>query len=179
MPANFQFFQTYGTSPGTDYALGTGLGTYDWDFKSVDTPGLIDPANATTQCIVAGDFSMVTYLRGKFSQPTSGPPFSSITNVRFYASTLTLTGLGTDAYILASGGPTYNTPTKNSISGLSGWISVPTTSGSGLDIGTTILSGSAGGWTNWVGLQLRTFYTGSVAGYGSNEFAFTVTYDEI
>ena len=176
MSARFQFYQTIGAAPGTDYPQGIGASSNDWDFKRVDTAGPItDPAS---QGIYAGDFSMQIYIRGRFDQPTDGSPnWSSISGVKFYASSLDLTGCGTSGYVLASGIATYNfTPATTSKSGT--WSPVPQTAPSGISIGTAGLLAGTAGWTKWVGLQLKTEISGAVAGYTSYS-SYTIVYDEI
>ena len=175
MAARFQFYQSYGTSPGTDVAQGTGASSNDWDFKRVDLPGPI--SGVGSQGIYAGDFSMQVYLRARFDQPTDGSlQFSAISNVKFYASDLNLSGCGTGAYILASGTPSYTQPAVTSKSGV--WSPVPTLAVSGISIGTAGLAAGTAGWTDWVGLQLKTNVSGASAGYSAYS-SFTVVYDEI
>ena len=175
MAARFQFYQSNGTSPGTDSAQVTGAGSNDWDFKRVDLPGPI--SGVATEGIYAGDFSMQVYLRGRFDQPTDGSSaFSSISNVKFYASSLDLSGCGTGAYILASGTPTYTQPAATSKSGT--WSPIPTVAASGILIGTAALTAGTAGLTDWVGLQLKTNVSGASAGYSAYS-SFTVVYDEI
>ncbi|TFH51804.1 MAG: hypothetical protein E4H01_00060 [Lysobacterales bacterium] len=177
MSARFQFYQSYGTSPGTDVPQGTGASSNDWDFKSVDTPGPIAAGDVGSQGIRAGDFSMHVYVRAKLDQPTDGSStFSSIDNVKFYASDLNLSGCGDLAYVLASGTPSYTQPALTSKSGV--WSPVPTVAGSGIDIGTAGLVAGTAGFTNWVGLQLKTSISGASAGY-SGYSSFTVVYDEV
>ena len=175
MSARFQFYQSYGISPGTDVAQGIGASSNDWDFKRVDQPGPISDVAAAG--IYAGDFSMHIYLRARFDQPTDGSSqFSSISNVKFYASDLNLSGCGTGAYILASGTSTYIQPAVTSKSGV--WSPIPTLAVSGISIGTVGLAAGAAGWTDWIGLQLKTNVSGATAGYSAYS-SFTVVYDEI
>ena len=177
MSARFQFFQTYGSSPGTDVPQGTGGNSNDWDFKRLDLPGPIEAANVATQGIFAGDFSMQVYVRAKFDQPTDGSAaFTSISNVKFYASSLNLSGCGLGAYVLASGTAVYSQPASTSKSGI--WNPIPELAVSGITIGTAGLTGGAAGWTDWVGLQLKTNVSGAAAGYSAYS-SFTVVYDEI
>lgn len=175
MSARFQFYQTYGAAPGTDVPQGTGGSTNDWDFKRTDEPG--PTTDTVNQGIYAGNFSMHVYIRGRFDQPTDGSPaFSSIDNILFYASNLQLSGCGTGAYILASGTSSYTQPSTVSKSGT--WDPVPTVAVSGVDISTAGLAAGSAGWTNWVGLQLKTAVSGASAGY-SEYTSFTIVYDEI
>ena len=176
MSASFQFYQTIGTSPGTDTPQGIGASSNDWDFKRVDVAG--PTTDAASQGIYAGDFSMQVYIRGNFQQPTDGSPaWSSISGVLFYASDLNLSGCGTGAYVLASGITTYNfTPASTSKSGT--WSPVPTIAASGINIGTAGLLAGTAGWTNWVGLQLKTVASGATTGY-STYSSYTIVYDEI
>lgn len=173
MSAQFQFYQTYGVFPGTDVAQGTGDGANDWDFKSSGTPGR---SAGATEAIRAGDFSFHVYIRGKFSQPESGPQFTSISNIRYYGSEINLTGYGTGAYILASGLSDYTEPTAQSMSGV--WPVLPVVQASGIDIGTSDLVAGNPGWTKWVGLQLKTGASSASAGYLGYQY-FTLTWDEI
>jgi len=176
MAASFQFYQTIGATPGTDTPQGIGASSNDWDFKRVDTAGPItDPAS---QGIYAGDFSMHVYIRGYFQQPTDGSPaWSSISGVKFYASELNLSGCGTGAYVLVSGTASYSfAPASTSKSGT--WSPVPELSVSGIDIGTAGLLAGTAGWTQWVGLQLKTVASGATTGYSSYS-SYTVVYDEI
>ena len=177
MSARFQFYQSYGTSPGTDVPQGTGASSNDWDFKRVDLPGPIAAPDVAAQGIYAGDFSMQVYVRAKFDQPTDGSAaFSSIDNVKFYASTLNLSGCGNGAYVLASGTPSYTEPASTSKSGV--WDPVPTLAVSGIEIGTAGLIAGTAGFTDWVGLQLKTNVSGASAGYSAYS-SFTVVYDEV
>lgn len=175
MSASFQFYQTTSGSPGIDSPQGIGASSNDWDFKRVDVAGPI--SSPVTQGIYAGDFSMHVYVKGRFDQPTNGSPqFSSISGVKFYASTLNLSGCGNNAYVLASGTATYTTPTIISKSGT--WLPVPTVAASGIVISTAALIAGSAGFTNWVGLQLRTVVSGATAGYSSYS-SYTIVYDEI
>lgn len=175
MSARFQFYQTYGASPGIDVPQGIGANSNDWDFKRTDEPGPI--TTPTTQGIYAGNFSMQAYLRGRFDQPTDGSPqFSSVDNVKFYASTVNLSGCGNGAYILASGTGTFAQPATTSKSGV--WAPIPTLAVSGLTIGSAGLTVGTAGWTNWVGLQLKTNVSGASAGYSAYS-NFTIVWDEI
>ena len=177
MSASFQFHQTIGASPGTDTPQGIGASSNDWDFKRVDVAGPItDPAS---QGIYAGGFSMQVYIRGNFQQPTDGSPaWSSISGVKFYASDLNLSGCGTGAYVLSSSGiATYNfTPASTSKSGT--WSPVPQVLANGINIGTAGLLAGTAGWTQWVGLQLKTVASGATTGYSSYS-SYTIVYDEI
>jgi hypothetical protein len=173
MAASFQFYQTTGGAPGTDTPQGTGQGSNDWDFKSNGNPG---PSSGASDAITAGDFSYHVYTKVKFDQPATGTPFSSITNVTFYASDLNVSGYGSDAYILASGTDSYVEPSATSQSGT--WPLVGSGTGDGADISTVALAGGTAGFTNWVGLQLKTAASGAVPGYGSYT-SFTVAWDEI
>jgi hypothetical protein len=175
MGAVVQFYQTYGPSPGTDVPQGMGSGSNDWDFKRTDEPGPI--TNPSDQGIFAGNPSMDVYIKAKFNQPSDGSPYwTSIDNVVFYASVLDLTGCGAGAYILASGTNIYNQPSD--ISKLGSWDIVPTSAVSGINIGTPNLAAGIAGWTNWVGLQLKTTVSDAIAGYSSYN-SFTICYDEI
>jgi hypothetical protein len=177
MSARFQFYQSYGTSPGTDVPQGIGASSNDWDFKSVDSPGPIAPADVAAYGIHAGDFSMQVYVRAKFDQPTDGSAaFSAIDNVKFYASDLNLSGCGIGAYVLASGTPSYTEPATTSKSGT--WSPIPEVAVSGIEIGTASLLAGTPGFTDWVGLQLKTTVSGASAGY-SGYTSFTVVYDEV
>jgi hypothetical protein len=177
MAARFQFYQSYGTSPGTDVPQGTGGSSNDWDFKRVDQPGPIAGGDVAAQGIYAGDFSMDVYVRAKFDQPVDGSAaFSSISNVKLYASDLNLSGCGSGAYVLASGTSVYAQPTVVSKSGT--WSPVPTLAVSGISIGTAGLAAGSAGFSNWVGLQLKTNVSGASAGYSAYS-SYTVVYDEI
>lgn len=173
MPADFQFYQTYGAAPGTDVAQGTGSASNDWDFKSNGTPG---KAVGISDAIRAGDFSYHIYVRARFDQPASGVNWSSIDNIKYYGSQVNLSGYGTGAYIIGSGITTYAQPTATSKSGV--WDPLPTTSASGIDIGTASLAGGTPGWTDWVGLQLKTGATGASAGFQPYSY-FTLVWDEV
>ena len=169
MSASFQFYQTNGAAPGADTAQGTGTGSNDWDFKSADAAG---PASAGEE-IIAGDFSYHIYVKAKF-----GGSFTSITNVLYYASDVNLSGAGVGAYVLASGIEvgSYSTPSNSSMSGT--WDTVPIVSTSGVDASTAALAGGATGFTDYVGLQLKTTTSGALAGLSSYT-SFTLVYDEV
>lgn len=172
MAAEFQFYQTYGPGGGVDVPQGTGGGSNDWDFKDVDSPG---PGSAAT-AITAGDFSYQVYVRGKFAHPAGGPNFSAITNIRYYASNLDLTGYGTGAYVLGSGLTAYPGGSNASMSGT--WDPIPTVGVSGIDVSTANLGAGTEGYTNWVGLQLKTTTTSPVPGAGGL-ITWTLQYDEV
>lgn len=174
MPASLQFYQTYGTSPGTDALQGTGGATNDWDFKGDTSPGVY--SGSAAERIRAGDYSYDVYVRVRFNQPSSGTQFTSITNVKYYCSLLNLSGYGTGAAIYASGTSTYSTPNDTAKSGT--WDPVPTSAASGIDISTATLASGNSGWTDWVALQLKTGAAGASAGFGNFQY-FTLVYDEI
>jgi hypothetical protein len=169
MAATVVFYQTNGAAPGVDTAQGTGNGSNDWDFKNVDTPG---PAVLGEE-ITAGDFSYHVYVKAYFAGS-----FSSISNVKYYASNLNLTGAGTDAYIVASGVAAANYAQPSNVSRSGVWRGVPVYAASGIDIGTASLAAGTPGFTKYVALQLKTVVsnaTPGVIGYTT----FTLTYDEI
>lgn len=172
MAADFQFFQTTGPAPGVDTPQGTGNGSNDWDFKSNGQAGIATASDT----IRAGDYSYHVYVRGKFTQPTSGAQFSSITNVKYYGSNINLSGYGNGAAIYASGTETYAQPSNVAKSGT--WDPIPEYAASGIDIGTTDLEAGTAGWTDWVGLQLKTGANNATAGYRAFQ-TFTVVYDEV
>lgn len=172
MAADFQFFQTTGAAPGVDSPQGTGNGSNDWDFKANGTPGKA----AVADTIRAGDYSFHVYVRGRFTQPTSGTQFSSITNIKYYGSTINLSGYGDGAAIYASGTDTYSEPSAVSRSGT--WDPIPEVSASGVDIGTAALEAGTPGWTDWVGLQLKTGAQNASAGFRAFQ-QFTLVYDEV
>lgn len=172
--ADFQFYQTYGAAPGIDVPQGTGNATNDWDFKADGSPGVY--SGAAAERIRAGDFSYHVYVRGRFSQPASGPAFSSITNVKYYCSLMNLSGYGAGAYILASGTSVYAQPSAVSKSGV--WPAIPTAEASGIEIGTSALEAGTPGYTKWVGIQLKTSANSASAGLNPYQY-FTVVYDEI
>lgn len=180
MAATFQFYQTHGAAPGTDQPQGVGQGSNDWDFKSNGNPGTVDSVTPANDAITAGDFSYHVYAKVKFDQPATGTPFTSITNVKYYASVLNVSGYGPSgsdgAYILASGTDTYAEPTATSQSGV--WDVIPTLAASGVDISTAALAAGTAGFTNWVGLQLKTAASGAAAGFGGLT-SFTVVWDEV
>jgi hypothetical protein len=169
MAATLQWYQTNGAAPGTDTPQSQDDGINNWDFKSVDTPG---PAVAGEE-ITAGSFSMHVYAKIRFTGS-----FSSIDAVKFYASTLNVSGYGTDAYIICSGviAGDYAAPTAISKSGT--WDAVPTLSVSGQDITTPALVAGTAGFTDYAALQLKTTASGAIASYGGYT-SFTVVYDEI
>jgi hypothetical protein len=171
MAAIFRFYQTCGEAPGKDYAQGFGDGSNDWDFKSVDEPGQA----VEGQEIRAGDCSMHVYVRGYFAQPTAGPQWTSVRNVKFWCSQLNLSGCGDGATVSASAMDTYAQPTTDDMSGT--WGAVPTVAASGLDVtpGTGL---TAPGYTKWVALQLKTGAANVSSGPAGMQY-FTVSYDEI
>lgn len=169
MAATLQWYQTNGAAPGNDTPQSQTDGVNNWDFKSVDTPG---PAEDGEE-ITAGSFSMTVYAKLRFTGS-----FSSIDNVKFYASNINTSGYGVDAYILASGieSASYSAPTTVSRSGT--WDPIPTLADSGVDIGTADLLAGTAGFSDYVGLQLKTTTSGAQAGYGGYS-SFTVVYDEV
>jgi len=168
MAASIQFYQTNGTAPGSDTAQGTGGGSNDWDFKDIDTVG----TSGSGEEIVAGDFSFHVYIKARFTGS-----FSSVDNVKYYASSLSLTGYGNDAYLIASGIPVanYADPTAASMSGT--WDAIPVLAASGIDITTAGLIAGTAGYTDYVGLQLKTTISGAAAGTGGST-SFTMVWDE-
>lgn len=174
MSADFQFYQTYGTTPGTDQPQGLGQSTNDWSFKANNTPGPYS-GDADEQ-IRAGDYSYHVYIKGEFTQPASGVGFSSIYNVKYYGSLINLSGYGDGAEIYASGTDTYATPSNTAKSGV--WDPLPRYSASGIDIGTPALSGGNPGFTKWVALQLKTGANNATSGLGNDQY-FTLVYDEV
>lgn len=169
MAATVQFYQTTGAAPGLDTAQGTGSGSNDWDFKSLDAPGPIQPGEEIT----AGDFSTHAYIKARF-----GGTFTSITSVKYYASDLNLSGCGTGAYIIGSGILAANYSQPSSVSKSGTWNPIPTISNSGIDISTAALAAGTPGFTNYVGLQLKTNVSGALPGRSSFT-SFTLTYTEI
>ena len=169
MAATLQWYQTNGASPGTDTPQGTTNGINNWDFKSVDTSG---PAVAGEE-ITAGSFSQHVYTKIRFTGS-----FSSIDAVKFYASSLNVSGLGTNAYILCSGviAGSYAAPSAVSQSGT--WPTVPVLAASGQDITTPSLVAGNAGFTDYAALQLKTMASGASAGFSGNT-SFTVVYDEV
>lgn len=172
MAATLQWYQTNGAGAGNDTPQSQTDGVNNWDFKSVDTAG---PAVAGEE-ITAGSFSAHIYAKIRFTGS-----FSSISDVKFYASNVNTSGYGTDAYILCSGVPvgSYSQPDTVSRSGIAPiWLPVPTVSTSGEDITTADLVAGTAGFTDYIGLQLKTTTSGASAGYGGYT-SFTVVYDEI
>ena len=169
MAATLQWYQTNGASPGVDTPQGTTNGLNNWDFKSVDTAG---PAIAGEE-ITAGNFSFTIWTKARFTGS-----FSSITNVKFYASTLNVSGYGTNAYILASGYPVagYITPAAASMSGT--WHTISGTALNGQEISTATLAAGTAGFTDYASLQLKTMASGADVGYGGYT-SFTMVYDEV
>jgi hypothetical protein len=170
MSASIQMYQW---CSGQQYAQGIGLGSNDWDFKNKDAPG---PSAGAADAIRAGDFSYHVYLRAYFNQPASGVNWSSISNIKYYGSSIDLSGYGDGAYILAKDLTTYTPATGQSMSGI--WDVLPTTASSGVDISTSGLVTGTPGWTEWVGLQLKTNSTNALPGQRSYQY-FTLIWDEI
>jgi len=169
MAATLQWYQTNGAAPGSDTPQSQTDGVNNWDFKSLDTPG---PAVAGEE-ITAGSFSMDVYAKIRFTGS-----FSSIDAVKFYASTLNVSGYGTGAYIICSGviAGSYAAPTVVSKSGT--WDPVPSSSALGQDITTPALVAGTVGFTDYAALQLKTMASGATASYGGYT-SFTVVYDEV
>lgn len=170
MAANFQFYQT---CAGVDYAQGTGQGSNDWDFKNKDAPG---KSAGAADAIRAGDFSYHVYVRGYFGQPASGPQWSSIQNVKYYASQVNLSGYGDGSYILAKDISVYSPATGQSMSGV--WSPIKTVAASGVDLSTSGLVAGTPGWTKWAGLQLKTGATNASPGAQPYQY-FTIVWDEV
>lgn len=169
MSASIQWYQTIGAAPGIDTPQSTDSGQRNWDFKSTDTAGQA----VDGQEITAGDFSMHIYTKLRFTGS-----FTSVDNVKFYASDINLSGAGVGAYILASGVVTasYAQPTIASRSGT--WDPIPEYAASGIDITNADLIAGTPGFTNYVALQLKTTTSGASAGFGG-ETSFTVVWDEV
>ena len=169
MGATLQWYQTNGAGAGIDTPQSQTDGVNNWDFKSVDTVGVA----VAGEEITAGSFSMHIYTKVRFTGS-----FSSIDNVLFYASVLNVSGFGEGAYIIASGIEvgSYSAPTAVSKSGT--WALVPTLAASGQNITTPSLVAGTPGFTDYMGLQLKTQASGAIAGLGGYT-SFTVVYDEI
>ena len=168
MAATLQWYQTNGSIPGTDTPQSQTTGINTFDFKSTDTPG---PAIAGEE-ITAGFFSQHVYTKIRFTGS-----FGSITDVKFYASSIDVSGYGEGAYILGSGviSASYS-PGSNSMSGT--WLPIGSGLVDGLDLSTTDLYEGTPGFTDYAALQLKTTTSGAVADYGGYT-SFTVVYSEI
>lgn len=159
MAATFQFSQTYGAAPGTPGDIGDGSGGNYFNFKNIDDA---TPGNYGANPISAGNNSFEVYLRGHFTGT-----FNSISNLKFWASSLILTGYGTGASIKASvqgGGYATPTTTPNADS------AVPTTEGGAL------APTYAANFSQYVRLQLATAADASPGDGGTT--TFTLKYDE-
>ena len=169
MAATLQWYQSNGAAPGNDTPQSQTDGINNWDFKSEDAPG---PAVAGEE-ITAGSFSMHIYTKVRFTGS-----FSSIDNIKFYASTTNTSGYGTNAYILCSGieAASYAAPSAVSKSGT--WSPVPTVAVSGQDITTPELVAGTAGFSDYAALQLKTMASGALAGIGGYT-SFTIVYDEV
>lgn len=159
MAATFQFSQSNGSGE-TKTDIGNGSGGNYFNFKNADTA---TPSDYTTYPITAGNCSYEVYLQGHWTGT-----FSSISNVKFWMSTKSLTGYGTGASIHAAvvAPASYATPstTENADS------ACPESEGSALSL--TYLSN----YCSYVRLQLETESDAS-AGTGGTS-TFTLKYDE-
>ena len=158
MTAVFQFSQTYGTTPGTAVDIGDGGGGNYWNYKNADDA---TPANYSTYPITAAARSYGVYVRGHFTSS-----FISISNIKFWASTLTLTGYGTGALISGSEQSSYGTPSTAD----TGDANIPTTEGTAL--GPTYSSN----YSQYLRTQLETAADATPGDGGVS--TFTMKYDE-
>lgn len=169
MAATTQWYQTNGTAPGVDTPQASVGSQNNWDFKSTDTAGKA----VAGEEITAGDFSVHVYPMIRF-----GGAFSSITEVKLYASDVNLSGMGTGAYLIGMriSGADYVDPSAAPMSGT--WAAVPTSSATGIDLSTANLEAGIAGFSDYAALQLKTTTSGASAGYGGYT-SWTVVYNEI
>jgi hypothetical protein len=159
MAADFQFSQSNGAGQ-TKTDIGSGVGGNYWNFKNADTAV---PSDYATYPITAGNRSYDVWIQGHFTGT-----FNSISNIKFWCSTLLLTGYGTGALI--SGDKeipgAYVTPATTD----TGEPNVPTAEGSALALayGTN--------FSDYVQLQLETGADATPGDGGTS--TFTLKYDE-
>ena len=158
MASTFQFSQSYGAGP-TVADIGDGSGGNYWNYKNVDDA---TPANYSSYPIQAGDDSYEVYIRGHWTGT-----FNSISNIKIWLSTKSLTGYGTGASLKGSVQSSYTQSTKvaNADSAF------PESSGAAL------APTYAANYSQYVRIQLHTVNTSPAPGDGGSNI-FTLTWDE-
>ena len=159
MAATFQFSQSNGAGQ-TKTDVGSGAGGNYWNFKNADTASAAD---YTSNPITAGNLSYGVYIQGHFTGT-----FNLISNIKFWASTLSLTGYGTGALISAAKivPGSYATPSTVDTAD----ATVPTTEG------TALLPAYATNFSDYIRMQLETVADASPGDGGTT--TFTYKYDE-
>jgi len=159
MAATFQFSQSNGAGQ-TKTDIGDGSGGNFWNFKNADTA---TPSDYATYPITAGNRSYDVWIQGHFTGT-----FNNISNIKFWCSTLSLTGYGTGALI--SGDKeipgAYVTPSTADTTE----PNVPVAEGSAL----ALAYGAA--FSDYVQLQLETGADATPGDGGTS--TFTLKYDE-
>jgi hypothetical protein len=161
MAATFQFSQS--TGAGESKAdIGDGSGGNYFNFMSEDQKGT--PADYTNHPITAGNDSFEVYIQGHWTGT-----FSSISNIKYWLSTKSLTGYGSTASlkgsVVAVGAYAAPTATPNADTAF------PEVEGSAL--APTYASNYCG----YLRHQLHTSVAGATPGDGGTN-TFTMKYDE-
>ena len=87
-----------------------------------------------------------------------------------------MSGYGAGAYVIGSGTETYVEAAATSQSGT--WDVVPVIAANGIDLSTPGLTAGTAGFSDWVGIQLKTAASGASSGDGGSQ-SWTIVWDEV